>query len=852
GLVEALIIEVDESSEAFCEDDLPADIDAEYINNEIKGLCRSFIDIRDGTENTLPGMNTVHLAHGSVREFLITILPVHLTAGPFPKYDIKVAAHHAILASHCLRFLNHASAWDDDVVGGCRSFTAYAIHSWFIHVQISYVNRQDHDGVSTLLHAFLRSENIYFRTWQIQYEKCFVKNEDENDGGKHDDGNDGDEDKDEVEAATPQVKPSAVYYACLFELYPTVDFLLDLEDEDLNSVGGPTGTPLQLACVNGKEWLFERLMRRGADITVQGGTFGTAINAAAHMGHHKMVKSLLEREGSTAQSRSRILEAVKTAAAKGYLEIVELLLDGGAVALSGPESDQEKLTCLSDSLYEAAFQGHLTVVKWLLERGADINVRNSYNNETPLHAAVVKRHLEVVAELVERGGNVAVRDNTGYTPLHWSASRGYTEIATCLLSHGADISTKIDAGPNIGYQALHLATSSNRQDVVSLLLDKNAEVDQSGRWGLRAIHIAARDGFVDVLLRLIHGGADVHSQDEFAFTPLHHTVYGGHNAAAEILLQHGADVNARDRFGEPPMHAVFYSNDGIDDQQRLTMVQLLFDHGADPNISDDYEETPLFQAVRSRNIDAARYLISKGGFNIDTKNKFEQTPLRVALECAPDEYIEDLLLHGADLSAMDQYGMTCLHWMQRLRPRLLESEILRQVLSDVAIEYDITILRRMAIERTKRIASKLKGDMEFETDFYILCTSLLLLDMELDALLAYQLRSLAQKGNTDCVPSCDGCGAHQTRDDPFYKCKICPNTDFCQECMAKYNEPPLSEFCQSHEFLRVVASEARIIPDQTEALETWLLGIEERLKAAEIDMKPPSCSRASRTSSYLV
>ncbi|KAL8756705.1 MAG: hypothetical protein Q9199_002751 [Rusavskia elegans] len=981
GLVEALIIEVDESSEAFCEDDLPADIDAEYINNEIKGLCRSFIDIRDGTENTPPGMKTVHLAHGSVRELLITILPIHLTAGPFPEYNIRVAAHHAILASHCLRYLNHAGAWDTDKEGYYRSFTEYAVDSWYEHVQRSYVNHQDHDGVSTLLHAFLRSENIYFRKWQMQFVKIGVKNEDEDD-----------EEKDEAEVATPQVKPSAVYYACLFSLDTTIDLLLNIEDEDFNSVGGPSGTPLQLACVNGKESIFERLMRRGADNTVRGGMFGTAINAAAYMGHHKMVKSLLEREGSTAQSRSRILEAVKTAATKGYLEIVELLLDGGAVALSGPESDQEKLTCLSDSLYEAAFQGHLTVVKSLLERGADINVRNSYSGQTPLHAAVEENHLEVVAELAERGANVAVHDKHGYTPLHWSALRGYTEIATCLLSHGTDVNTEIDAGPDIGHHALYLATFWNRQDVLSLLLDKNAEVDKSGPKGWRAIHLAARDGFVDVLLRLIHGGADVHSQDDSAWTPLHCAVYSGQNAAAELLLQHGADVNAQDGTGETPMHAIFWSKHEIHDQQRLTMIQLLlvhgadpnipnvygetplfhavrsrytdatryliskggcnidtknkfeqtplhiaiehaqdhdrvddqqcpttiqllFDHSADPNISDDLGETPLFYAVRSQNIDATRYLISKGGCNIDAKNKFEQTllhvaierapdhnridneqyltmiqllfdhsadphisdnegetplfyavryrriqvtrsltlkigcdinaknkfeqtPLRVAIEFAPDEHIEDLLLHGADLSAMDQNGMTCLDWIKRQRPRLLESEILLQVLSDVAIEHDVTILRRMAIERTKGIASTLKGDVEFKDDFYILCTSLLLLDMELDALLAHQLTFLAQKGNTDCIPFCDGCSTRQTRDDPFYKCKICPNTDFCQECMAKYNEPPLSEICRSHEFLRVVASEARITPDQTEALETWLLGIEERLKAAEIDMKP--------------
>ncbi|KAI4249056.1 MAG: hypothetical protein L6R42_009092, partial [Xanthoria sp. 1 TBL-2021] len=665
-LVEALIIEVDENSEVFCEDDLPADIDVEYLNNEIKGLCRSFIDIRDGPKNTSLGTSTVHLAHASVREYLITVLPAPPTARL--NQDAKVAAHHAVLASHCLRFLNHPGAWDTGDDGGYHAFTAYAVHSLFRHVQRSSVNPQDYDNISTLLHAFLRSENIYFRTWQIQFEKYSIKIEDENDEEKHDDGNDGDEDNNVAEAATPQVTPSAIYYACAFRLYPTVELLLNLEDEDFDSVGGPTGTPLQLACLMDDEWIFKRLMRRGADITVRGEPFGTAINAAAYKGHHKMVKSLLEREDSTAQSRSRILEAVKTAATKGYLEIVELLLDGGAVALSGPESDQEKLTCLSDSLYKAAFQGHLTVVKSLLGRGADMNARNSYNDETPLHAAVVERRLEVVAELVERGANVAVRDDIGYTPLHWSAVYGYTEIATCLLSHGADVNAKIDTGDS----ALGLAVSQNHLELVNLLLDKNVDLEMSRPQGWRAIHTAAKHGLVDVLLRLIHGGADVNSQNEDAFTPLHIAVYLGHNAAAEILLQHGADVNARGQYGMTPMYIVLGSNDDINDQQRLTMIQLLFDHGADPNISGHAGETPLFKAVRSRNIDATGYLISKGGCNIDAKNKSEQTPLHVAIKRAPDHdrvddeqcltLIQLLLDHGADPNSPDVKGETPLFY----------------------------------------------------------------------------------------------------------------------------------------------------------------------------------------------
>ena len=826
-LVEALIIEINENSEAFCEDDLPADIDVEYINNEIKGLCRSFIDIRDETDNidetentdendnNPPRMCTVHLAHGSVREYLITILPVPLRTGPYPKQDIKVAAHHAMLASHCLRYLNHDGAWDTTKYPGYRrSFTTYAVLSCFKHVQESSADHQNYDGVSGLLYKFLRSDNVCFRKWQRAFEYI---------NGYYD----------EPEITTAQGKPSAVYYACLFSLKSTVELLLDVEDEDFNSVGGPIGTPLQLACVRGMELIFELLIRHGADITVRGGTSGTAIKAAAFMGHFEMVKSLLEREHSTAGARSRILEAVKTAATKGYLEIVKLLLDRGAFAFSGPESDREKLTSLSDSLHAAAVRGHLLVVKLLLERGENIDHHSQFRDETPLHGAVYGHHLEVVVELVERGANVALRDKEGYTPLHVSAYFGHTEIAAYLLSHDADPNTKIDTGHSIGYNVLYIATLWNYLDFVNLLLETNAKVDISGPHGRRAIHTATQKGSVDVLLRLIHGGADVNGQDDYAKTPLHLAAFNGQKAAAEILLQHGADVNARDEIGRTPMHAVLLSDHEINDQQRLTMIQLLIDHGADSCMSDADGETPLFYTIRFRYIDIIQYLISKEVCNINAKNIWEETPLQVAIQCAPDEYLEALLLLGADLSARDLFGMTCLDWIKRSRPSLLESGILRQQLNDVAIERDTTIIRRKAIERTKLIISTLESDVEPHDHFYGLCTHLLLLDMELDALLAYQPDFLVRKDDADDLVYCDGCSHRWTRDDPFYKCKACPNTDLCDQCMAKYKEQPLLEYCQGHEFLRAIFYEARITPDQPEEVQRWLLEIERKLESAE-------------------
>ncbi|KAL9630089.1 MAG: hypothetical protein Q9204_004903 [Flavoplaca sp. TL-2023a] len=805
-LIEALVIELDEHHEVFCEDDLPPDIDDDYINQEIKGLCRSFIDVRDAEEDAPCGMNTVHLAHVSVREYLVTVLPVPLMSGTSPLQDNRVAAHHAMLATYCLEFLNHAGAWDIGEEGMYRSFTIYAACSWFTHIRKCLVDDQYYDGVSDLLHNFLSSENPYFKSWHY-FGVDLDSNEDEGDKQDNDAGNDGQQNNDGVEGAISEVKPSATYYACLFELYPSIDFLLNNKHEDFNTVGGSAGTPLQLACLQGIYPVFERLMRCGADTTVLGGPFRTAMNAAAQAGHYGMVKSLLRREDSTAQSRSRILEAVNTAARYGYLEILELLLDEGPFALSSRESDEEKMKCLSDSLYEASYHGYLLTVKSLLDRGANIDHRSQFYARTPLHGAIRNNQCEVVGELVGRGADVAVRDKEGRSPLHLAAFTGHMDIAACLLSHGADVDAEVEIGPNAGYGALDIALNGCHLGLVNQLLDQNAEVDAMvGPMGLRTIHQAALKGFVDIVQRLIRKGADVNAQSKNKSTPLFYALVSGYYAAAECLLHHGADPNAQNEHGDTPLCAVSNSQHGGDDQDRRAVAQLLCDHGAEPNIENDSGETPL----------------------------------QLAIGNGLEEVIVELLRRGASLLATDKYGMTCLDRIKRLQPRMLKSEALKQKVSDVAIKVDQITLRRNAYEHIKRVAFMLKADQMPTTTYYQFCTMLLLLDMDHDASLAYQLNYLHGRSHSDDRGGgavCDGCRARQTRENPFYKCKTCPNTDFCHECMTTFEEMPIRKFCEGHEFIRAVPSEARILPDQTEALQDWLLGIEERLKAGDLEVE---------------
>ncbi|KAE8314330.1 hypothetical protein BDV41DRAFT_563724 [Aspergillus transmontanensis] len=69
----ALVISEDEG---LLLDDLPDSIDEDYVNTEIIDLCGSLLDVRDPQGKGDARLKTVHLAHFSVKEYLLRNLPI--------------------------------------------------------------------------------------------------------------------------------------------------------------------------------------------------------------------------------------------------------------------------------------------------------------------------------------------------------------------------------------------------------------------------------------------------------------------------------------------------------------------------------------------------------------------------------------------------------------------------------------------------------------------------------------------------------------------------------------------------------------------------------------------------------
>ena len=76
----------------------------------------------------------------------------------------------------------------------------------------------------------------------------------------------------------------------------------------------------------------------------------------------------------------------------------------------------------------AAEKGHLDIVQFLLDMGANIEVNlRPMKYQTPLVAAVNAGHLKIVQALLDKGANIEAVNDRRETPLMIAASKNLTQ-----------------------------------------------------------------------------------------------------------------------------------------------------------------------------------------------------------------------------------------------------------------------------------------------------------------------------------------------------------------------------------------------------------------------------------------
>ncbi|OKL57209.1 hypothetical protein UA08_07363 [Talaromyces atroroseus] len=123
-------------------------------------------------------------------------------------------------------------------------------------------------------------------------------------------------------------------------------------------------------------------------------------------------------------------------------------------------------------LHRAVHAGNETVIRLLIDRGADINKCDEYGRSV-LHVATENGYASIVRLLADHKIDVNAQDIQGRTALFHAVQSGNEEIVELLLSASIDLNCR----DLHGNTALHLAVDGGSESLINLLLSHGADVD---------------------------------------------------------------------------------------------------------------------------------------------------------------------------------------------------------------------------------------------------------------------------------------------------------------------------------------------------------------------------------------
>ncbi|XP_078658641.1 ankyrin repeat domain-containing protein 17-like isoform X8 [Branchiostoma floridae x Branchiostoma belcheri] len=390
--------------------------------------------------------------------------------------------------------------------------------------------------------------------------------------------------------------------------YTDIVKLLIAHGADVNS---RSSTALTYACAGGYEDVVRILLEAGARIEDHNENGHTPLMEASSAGHVGVARLLLERGAGINTHSNEFKESALTLACyKGHLDMVRFLLEAGA--------DQEHKTDeMHTALMEASMDGHVEVARLLLDHGAQVNMPTD-SFESPLTLAACGGHVELANLLIERGANLEEVNDEGYTPLMEAAREGHEEMVALLLSQGANINAQTEETQET---ALTLACCGGFLEVSDFLIKAGADMELGCSTPLME---AAQEGHLELVKYLIQAGASIHAQTATGDTALTYACENGHTDVADILLQAGAELEHESEGGRTPLMKAARAG-------HLCTVQFLITRGADVNrATSNNDHTVLSLACAGGHISVVELLLAHGA---DPSHKLKDGSTML-IECA--------------------------------------------------------------------------------------------------------------------------------------------------------------------------------------------------------------------------
>lgn len=240
------------------------------------------------------------------------------------------------------------------------------------------------------------------------------------------------------------------------------------------------GTVLLSAALKGNTNIVKMLLDTGADVNAvpKNPDEPSALMLAAQEGHLEVVQILVDAGADVNLIREGNTYALSSAAGNGYKDIFNYLYP-----LTNPELRQEALTALQEGvrlkqiadnadplvikLTDAVVEQNIDRIWEIINQGVNINGFDDIGCTALLAASAINNY-QIVKLLIALGANPNIKDlENKETPLMRTRCKN---VSFLLIEAGADI----NAQDNDGNTALSLAKEAGNIEIVQLLLDAGA------------------------------------------------------------------------------------------------------------------------------------------------------------------------------------------------------------------------------------------------------------------------------------------------------------------------------------------------------------------------------------------
>ena len=475
-------------------------------------------------------------------------------------------------------------------------------------------------------------------------------------------------------ASAQDFTPQFIGYVRNDDVESAKKFLPTSHEIDLNKViqtrqssSGTELTPLMLACKRGHLKMMELLIEKGADVNFTTSSAGSALKLA--VGDRKLdVVKLLVRHGAQVldTTGSSWNSALTIACEQGDLDIVKVLLPKGPKSMNEAKWSHQMFTLCGPVTHcnygncsdvwspvnIAANKGHLELLTWLLEGGAEVPAGC-------LQFAISERNISTIdmLELILKHRPTVNETETEVSALMMASCFGDIKIIKILLRQGA----KVDHKNGNGYFALWIAAREGHTEVVKLLIDRRANVslkvdrNRSILQGLVECYEMPKDKVAPIFRMLLKAGTGPNPEgtDDWHII-LKAAIERRLTEVVEVLLQLKKDnllIDKQNYTGEYPLMTAVKNSS-------VEIVKLLLEAGARTDLLDLNGKSPL---MVTRNATIAKMLLERG-VPIDQQDNDGYHALLNAMEWAkfPEDFevVEFLLEKGADLDLAADDGTT--------------------------------------------------------------------------------------------------------------------------------------------------------------------------------------------------